>query len=343
MIEREVPISQALLEKVLSNVTPDAVLVGGQALAIWVSHYNIDITTGPLVGAISDDADFLGGRNDVASIAQGVSGTPEYPPQRAITALVGQVKIHVAPAEFVNIDVIDKVVGIAADVVRRRASEAVLGATKFYVMHPLDVLLSRVENLAQLISKQNTEGIEQTRLATFVAREYIAELAKDLAGSRKALNAIEQVISISKSSAGKKASQEFGISFFTAIPKYAIENPSFHSIRWPRICQELSEAAGKSVDINTEASRSSLQAFLQSTRYSVDPLKANARYIGAVLWTDGIQAVQSLGHSQVVIHNVENWQNKPNVNNKSRTINYKDGVPALQPTPDHDRSSSFSP
>lgn len=245
MSEHEVPISPALLEKVLSGVTPNAVLVGGQALAVWVSHYGVDLNSGPLVGAISDDADFLGSRDDVTAIARSVSGTPVYPPQREITALVGQVKIRVAPTEFVNVDVIHKVVGIAAETVRKRASEAIFGATHFFVMHPLDVLLSRVENLAQLATKQNAEGVEQTRLAILVAHEYIAEIAKESDNSRHALKAVEHVVDIAKSSAGKKASQDFGISFFPAIPKHAIKNKSFHAVRWPRLCSELDAAAGR--------------------------------------------------------------------------------------------------
>lgn len=244
MSEHEVPISPELLERVLSSVTPDAVLVGGQALAVWVARYGIDMTSVSPIGAISDDADFLGSRDDVASIASGVAGTTKYPPQRAITALVGQVTIQVAPTEFVNVDVINAVVGIAAETVRQHASEAMLGATRFFVMHPLDVLLSRVENLAQLVSKQTPEGIEQARLAALVACAYIAELAKEPDSGRHALKAVEYVAAIAKSHAGKKVSKKFGISFFTAIPESAIENKAFHRVRWPRLRRELATAAG---------------------------------------------------------------------------------------------------
>lgn len=245
MTGHEVPISPALLEKVLSCVTPNAVLVGGQALAVWVSHYGVDLTASPLVGAISDDADFLGTRDDVTAIGQSVSATPVYPSQHETTALVGQVKIQVTPTEYVNIDVIHNVVGIAAATVRKRASEAVFGATHFFVMHPLDVLLSRVENLAQLAVKQNAEGVEQTRLAILVAHEYIVEIANESDNFRHALKAVERVVDIAKSSAGRKASQDFGISFFPAIPKYAIKNKLFHAVRWPLLCSELDAAAGR--------------------------------------------------------------------------------------------------
>jgi len=85
-----------------------------------------------------------------------------------------------------------------------------------------------------------------------------------------------------------------------------------------------------------------LAAFLQEGNFQVEPLKTDARrYIGSVLWTDGQQAAQSLGQKQVVIHNVSDWPDKPVVNSKSRTIQYKDGIPLLAPLPDIERGPSL--
>lgn len=52
-------------------------MVGGQALAFWVSRYGVELPSDVLIGAISDDADFLGTRKDVIDIARGIHGTPE--------------------------------------------------------------------------------------------------------------------------------------------------------------------------------------------------------------------------------------------------------------------------
>lgn len=244
MSEREVPISPELLERVLASVTPETVLVGGQALAVWVGYYGIDFARQPAIGAISDDADLLGCRDDVDSIARSVHGRAEYPPQRAITALIGQVRIRLSATEFVNVDVIDKVVGIPADEVRERASEARLRDTVFLVMHPLDVLLSRVENLARLEAKRNPEGVEQVHLALAVARAYVTEIAGVEPGQRRALNAIERIVSVARSSAGRAVCRDFGISFLAAIPVDAIESPAFHAERWPRLQAELAVSGG---------------------------------------------------------------------------------------------------
>lgn len=240
MTEAEVPISPELLERVLRNVTHDAVLVGGQALAFWVAYYGIEVNSPALVGAISDDADFLGGRADVIAIAKAVSGTPEFVSPKLVSALVGQVKIQLSASEFVNIDVLHKVVGIEAERIRQRASRATLGATDFFVMHPLDVLCSRVENLAIVPDKQNSQGVEQAKLSLQVARAHIVELLADTAEvPRMALKAVEYAVRIGKSGAGRKVAKEFGIDFRCAIPGYAIKSEDFLKTRWPQILLEL--------------------------------------------------------------------------------------------------------
>ena len=245
MTEREVQVTKDVLKKILSCVTGNAVLIGGQALALWVFHYDIDLTLSSLSRAISNDVDFLGGRDDVTAIARGVPGLSEFPHQRAITSLVGLVKIRVAPNEFVNVDVLHKLIGIQANTVKARAFKVTLGETVYLLMHPLDVLQSRVENLAALSSKQNAEGIEQTRLAVLVAHEYILELAATPESERPVLNAIERVASIAKSAAGVKAARQFGVAFLPGIPAYVVRNESFNTIRWPLLCEELEAAAGQ--------------------------------------------------------------------------------------------------
>lgn len=242
----ETPISQELLAIVLANISPESVLVGGQALAFWVSHYGVALPTpAVLVGAISDDADILGVRNDVAAIASKARGVPSYTPQHVISALVGQVKIPVGGDEFVNVDVLHRLVGVDVGKVKERASEVKLGDTLIRVMHPIDVLQSRIENLAQLRDKQTPEGVEQAKLSLLVAGAYIREVsAMDEDGQRHARKVIEYVVGIAKTGAGKRGAREFGLRFMDALPGFAITSDQFRSIRWPQIVKEIETAAG---------------------------------------------------------------------------------------------------
>ena len=228
------------LERLLSNADQTTVLVGGQALVFWVDRYGVSISPERLAEGISSDADFLGDRKVVGRLADGVRGKASYPSEHEITALVGQVTIHLNEGEFLNIDVISRIVGIDADAVRKRAVEAQLGNVQFLVMHPLDVLQSRVENLAQIPDKRTEEGIDQARLAIAVAKSYIKAITAEPDGQRLALKAIEHVVRIGKSGAGRMASREFGIEFLAAIPVHLIKNNSFLAQRWPRIVEELS-------------------------------------------------------------------------------------------------------
>ena len=109
---KESAISLAQLERLLSKVDQNTVLVGGQALAFWVDRYGVSLPPDVFAEGISKDADFLGNRNLVRKIAVGVHGTASYPPRRAITALVGQVTIPLADNEYLNVDIIDHVVGV---------------------------------------------------------------------------------------------------------------------------------------------------------------------------------------------------------------------------------------
>jgi hypothetical protein len=236
----EVSISQDLLERILASATHDAVLVGGQSLAFWVARYDIKLPEQFLVGAISDDADFLGNRNDVKSIAAQTNGVPEYPPKRAITALVGQVRIPLSPTAYVNVDVLHSLIGLSAADVRKRASLVTIGHTTFSVMHPMDVFLSRIENLATLKEKQTPPGIEQAKLGVLVARHFIEETANSQEmGQKEAGKLIEYVVKVAKTGAGRRVSRDYGVDFRAGIPGYVINSESFQKIRYPQILGEI--------------------------------------------------------------------------------------------------------
>ncbi|MFM0258430.1 hypothetical protein [Paraburkholderia sediminicola] len=228
--------------QVLARLSADAVLVGGQALAVWISYYGLEEQINLRDKSISDDADFLGKRQDVIAIANGVMGVATFPPQSDISAMVGQVAIPTSETEFVNVDVIHRVVGLDADDVRLRASTIDWGAVQFQVMNPLDVLASRIENLKQLPGKRNADGVMQARVAVLVARAYIDELLQG-DDEKAALKAIERVASLAKSSAGRTAAREFRIDFMPGIPGERVSSEAFRTIRWPRLRAELQRAA----------------------------------------------------------------------------------------------------
>ncbi len=234
MTRQEIAFAADQLRRLLSGVGRNAVLVGGQALAFWADYYRIPLDDA--LPAVSKDADFLGDRALVERISEISGGHASFPPRRAMSALIGQVTIELANDQFLNVDVLHKIVGVRADSVKRRAEDVDLDGLKFKVMHPIDVLQSRIWNLATLEDKQNEMGMLQTDLAVQVVRRYIAAIAGD--NEKLALKAVEKVVDMAKSSAGRRAAS-FGIDFTSAIPARSIRSEEFHRTRWPRLLDEL--------------------------------------------------------------------------------------------------------
>ncbi|WP_201524878.1 hypothetical protein, partial [Bordetella pseudohinzii] len=203
---KEVAITATLLEKIASGLGPDAILVGGQALATWVAFYRIDAYEHLVGPSISDDADFLGVRSNVMEIATTTHGTSVFPTPREITALVGQVHIPVSQTEFVNVDVLHRIVGLDAAAIRNNAQTLQIGDAALRIMSPLDILVSRVENLRKLEDKRNSQGIMQARLAIPVVRAHILEYL-NANEEKPAISLIERVAKIAKSAAGRMATR----------------------------------------------------------------------------------------------------------------------------------------
>lgn len=263
---RLVPFTEDKLIQVLEILGEDAVLVGGQALAVWVAFYNIPLSqtrypyspqatfnVGGLaqhtrsqeeIVPISSDSDFLGDRELVDRIAKRiVSSHPRWQLKSALSALHGVVELHLDGDTYMSIDIIHAVAGLNGSRVRDRslAPQTPSGIT-FRLMHPLDVLASRVYNIAHFKEKQNENGVMQLNLALQVAKCYIKGTRDDPnLGEKTALKQIEEIIRLAKTSEGRIA-RGFGADYRVAIPVDEIKNENFHAIRWPQIQIELDNA-----------------------------------------------------------------------------------------------------
>jgi len=162
-----------------------------------------------------------------------------------MTALVGSVHIIPDDYSYMNVDVIHKVVGVAAERVRLRAVPVQLqigDTVHIQVMHPLHVLKSRLYNFYWLTEKRNAHGVMQMRLAAKVAYHYILEVAQSMEGGQRiARKMIEEVVRLAKGAPGRVAKLH-GVNFRDIIPFAAIQAPLFQSERLPRLLRELDSA-----------------------------------------------------------------------------------------------------
>jgi hypothetical protein len=250
---REASFTRGTLAPLLKAAGRTGVLVGGQALAVWVDYFGIAASWGSADDAvITRDTDFLGDRAFVERVAKVLPGRTVFPPRRALTALVAQIEIPRPDDTFLNVDVIHKVIGVDADAIRRRAVQIEIELAgeriRFAVMHPVDVLSSRVANLARVPGKQTEEGVRQVRLAIQVVRSFMARMTDGgdaRTGQTRALKAIEAVARLGGSAAGRKVRAAFDIDFLEAIPADRIESERFQKVRWPRLLTQLGKRAAR--------------------------------------------------------------------------------------------------
>lgn len=229
------------IERILRVCGPHALLVGGQALATWAVYYGIE-PIGELSRVVTMDADFIGSSNTAQELQRSL-GRPWKLRKSTLDDFGGQVaKVYATvPEEGVKqIDFLSGIVGLDTDVIRRRAPRLTLqDGTTVQVLHPLDVLESRLRNLDSLPSKRNAIGVAQARLAVSVVRAFI-EHHMDASGDprivRQAIKRIEKLALDTRLSA---VAFTYEVDVLAAVPVERVAYPRFHERQWPKTLERL--------------------------------------------------------------------------------------------------------
>ena len=231
-----------LVKRLLGAADETEVLVGGQALSVWIVKYGLQL---PLdLPVITRDTDFLtqsaAATASVEKFARAIDGKASFPRRLALTALVGQVELAVSDETYINVDVIFKVIGLdPAKVLARAVRVDLSGGTTFLVMHPLDLLKSRLANLHELRDKQNDKGVAQLRLGIDVARAYLQEqaarypAAETGAGRSPIQTLVSEIEKLAIDDAGRKVAKRWGVHVADAIDPSLIPAGVFWSRKWP--------------------------------------------------------------------------------------------------------------
>ena len=228
----ESPVDRVVLSRILGLVSPQMILVGGQALAFWMLRFGIGGRAGSpdaRLSGVTTDVDFLGSVEYALDLAHALNARFIASDKRAMTALVGQVRIPAASGLAYNVDILHQIFDIgglakSAAFTRRarsRASEVQLAdARTIRILHPADVLASRIQNAAGLSEAKGPHVVTQARWSVKVARRAMERLARfgaqettDRPGALAA-----EIYRLAISRAGRIVLQDHGIEVADAIP-----------------------------------------------------------------------------------------------------------------------------
>ena len=183
-----------------------------------------------------------GATASVEKFARAINGKASFPRRLDLTALVGQVELAMSDDSYINVDVIFKLVGLdPAKALARAVRVDLSGSTTFLVMHPFDLLKSRLANLHELREKQNDKGAAQLRLAIAVARAYLQEqaarypAAETGAGRSPIQTLVSEIEKLAIDDAGRKVAKRWGVHVADAIDPSLIPSGAFWTRKWPTL------------------------------------------------------------------------------------------------------------
>jgi len=228
------------VERILRACSREILLVGGQALATWAVHFGVR-PVGELSRVVTMDADFIGTSAAAEAMRQSL-GPPWKVRKGTLDDAGGQVaKVYArTPDGIKQIDFLSGIVGLDTAAVRKRATEITFSdGSSISVLHPLDVLESRLRNLDSLPAKRNDIGIAQACLAVSVVRAFIEDHMDTSNDPRTVRQAVKRVERIALDARLTQVAFTYDIDVLQAIPVKRIAYPRFHQQQWPRILARL--------------------------------------------------------------------------------------------------------
>jgi hypothetical protein len=132
----------------------EAPLVGGQALAVW-AHFFVVEPTAELADKVTLDVDFVGSREVAKALSAALRWRLYLPFVEDSTPQTAKVSITLPDGGIKQIDFLNSVAGLDTASIEARAVDLMLAnGAHIRVLHPLDLLESRLCNLDLLPSKK---------------------------------------------------------------------------------------------------------------------------------------------------------------------------------------------
>jgi hypothetical protein len=195
------PLTVEETERIIGRIAPAVdehhlVLIGGQAIALWRAQLAAYLPPDEHTVA-SRDVDFQGSREALGAVARLLEGRSRIPSFDNHTPLAGIVVFRDSDDHERQLDVLPQPHGLNGEAVAKNAPDFEIpqqggGNLRIYVMHPVDVLRSRVANSA-LPNKQTERAADQLAAAIAIVPAYGRMLLDHGADPRLVTNMNEAV------------------------------------------------------------------------------------------------------------------------------------------------------
>jgi hypothetical protein len=237
---REVALTSAEITRILTVCGTRALLIGGQSLAFWALRYQVR-PVGVLSAAVTMDVDFVG-TADVAALLQERLGDRWKLHAATLDELSAQTaKVYTVLPDngLKQVDFLSGIAGLDTRAAGERAVEVEADPGVWIrVLHPLDVLESRLQNLRLLPGKRNEYGVAQARLAVEVVRAFFDEQL-DAGDTKRVFQAIKRVKRLALGPGLARTAFEYDVDVLDAVPVARIAQEKFRERFWPDVLTRL--------------------------------------------------------------------------------------------------------
>lgn len=231
----------------LQTASPDIVLVGGQAVNLWATHY-ADATERwqSLRPYASRDIDFFGSRLEVLNCASQLGGEARVNRDFDSSPNTGIVTV-LHRGQRLQIDFLATVFGLSDDDIVSTAvdfkGKGELAGVELKVLNPVLCLEGKIKSL-QNLPQAGRQDAKHSLLSVLSSREYLSELCQDME-PRVGLKAVERILRLGGTESSLNAWYKIGLRAELALPVEQLRSyqdpiwQKFIQIRLPQAMEAL--------------------------------------------------------------------------------------------------------
>lgn len=244
--------------KTIYETEPDtAILVGGQALALWTFLLGVSVPP-ELPRSVTRDLDSVCGIKSAHKVKDGFGGIFAQSNIDDHTTNFAKLTLPVGGEDF-EVDFLGSILGVSNDVLFRTSFVVRFkigddSHVDVRVMHPYAIWQSRLANVINIPSKQNKYGIAQAKLSLHVLRAYVNKQAAGFYSHLDAISWIRHFEKKLRSVSWRDALVDYDLDFSLAMCE--INMLTFkQSAEYKKYCQRINRHMSRARQSKKERSR----------------------------------------------------------------------------------------